>query len=106
MKVIFMGSPDFATPTHEALVKSNHEILAVYSQPPRPAGRGQKVKSTPVHQLAQSHHLSVCVPEKLSPEEVGKILAQKPDLIVVVAYGLILPENLVNSLTCINLHPS
>lgn len=106
MKIIFMGSPDFATPTLDELAKSNHEILAVYSQPPRPAGRGQKLKPTPVHQLAQSHHLSICVPEKLTPEEVDKILAQKPDLIVVVAYGLILPEKLVNSVVCINLHPS
>lgn len=101
-----MGSPDFATPTLQKIIDSKHEIISVYSQPPRPSGRGQKVNPTPVHALAEENGLQVFTPEKLTPEEVTHILDQKPDLIVVVAYGLILPKKLVETITCINLHPS
>lgn len=106
MKIIFMGSPDFATPTLQQILNSKHEVISVYSQPPRPSGRGQKVNPTPVHKLAEENNISVFTPEKLTPEEVDKLLEQKPDLIVVVAYGLILPKKLVETITCINLHPS
>lgn len=101
-----MGSPEFATPTLQQILKSEHDVISVYSQPPRPSGRGQKVNPTPVHKLAQENNVPVFTPEKLTSEEVDNLLAQKPDLIVVVAYGLILPERLVKAITCINLHPS
>lgn len=106
MNIIFMGSPDFATPTLSKLIESEHKIISVYSQPPRPSGRGQKVNQTPVHKLALENNLNIFTPEKLTPDEVNNILQQKPDLIVVVAYGLILPKLLVETITCINLHPS
>lgn len=106
MNIIFMGSPDFATPTLAKIINSEHNLLSVYSQPPRPSGRGQKVNPTPVHKLAAENSISVFTPEKLTTDEVEKILAQKPDVIVVVAYGLLLPKKLVESAPCINLHPS
>lgn len=106
MKIIFMGSPEFATPTLTQLIESHHDILSVYSQPPRPSGRGHKVNPTPVHKLAAENGLNVLTPEKLTEDEVQKILDQNPDLIVVVAYGLLLPKKLVETIACINLHPS
>ncbi len=106
MRIIFMGSPDFAVPTLEKIIKSEHEVVAVYAQPPRPAGRGKKLTATAVHKKAEEHAIDVFTPEKLTPEEIDKLDNLKPDLIVVAAYGLLLPKRLVETYNCLNLHPS
>ncbi|HFB98246.1 MAG TPA: methionyl-tRNA formyltransferase, partial [Bryobacterales bacterium] len=93
MRIVFMGSPDFAIPTLEALHGGGHEIVAVYSQPPRPAGRGKKPRRTPVHTLAEKLGIPVFTPRSLkSPEEQERFAALNADAAVVVAYGLILPQ--------------
>lgn len=106
MRIVFMGSPDFAVPSLQALMESDHEILAVYSQPPRPAGRGQKERKTPVHTLAEANNLPAFTPVKLIPEEIEKLKAMQPDIIAVAAYGLILPQGVLDIAPCINVHPS
>ncbi|MFT7144463.1 MAG: methionyl-tRNA formyltransferase [Alphaproteobacteria bacterium] len=106
MKIVFMGSPEFAVPTLNALATSMHDVVAVYSQPPRPSGRGQKVRKTPVHELAEKYDIPVFTPEKLQDDAVDTLTSLKPDLIIVVAYGLILPESVLNIAPSINLHPS
>tara|TARA_R110000868_G_scaffold218576_2_gene469230 strand:+ start:154749 stop:155678 length:930 start_codon:yes stop_codon:yes gene_type:complete len=106
MRIVFMGSPDFAVPTLDVLIHSQHEIVTVYSQPPRPSGRGQKVNQTPVHNLAELNAIPVLTPEKFKEDDIKALKALNPDLIIVVAYGLILPEGVLNVAPCINLHPS
>ncbi len=106
MRVIFMGSPHFAVPTLNTLIGSEHEVIAVYAQPPRPAGRGKKLSKTAVQLKAESHNINVYTPEKLTTEELDKLDLLNADLIVVAAYGLLLPERLVTSYPCLNLHPS
>ncbi|HWA22991.1 MAG TPA: methionyl-tRNA formyltransferase [Caulobacterales bacterium] len=109
MKLIFMGSPDFAVPSLEALRAAGHEIVCVYSQPPRPAGRGQAERKTPIHQLAEARGLPVRTPRRLkSLEEQQAFAALGADLAVVVAYGLILPQPVLDAprLGCLNLHGS
>jgi methionyl-tRNA formyltransferase len=109
MRIIFMGTPNFALPTLEALQESEHEILAVYTQPPRPAGRGQKKSLSPVHAFALEHTLPVYTPASLkSPEVQAEFAAHKADIAVVVAYGLLLPKPVLQAfpLGCINVHPS
>lgn len=106
MNIVFMGSPEFAVPTLEKIIESSHNVLAVFSQPPRPAGRGQKVKTTPVHALAEKHNIPVFTPVKLTQADFDQLNALKPDVIVVVAYGLILPKAVLDVAPCINLHPS
>src|SRR5258706_14142490 len=88
-----METPAFALPTPAALHASEHEIIAVYTQPPRPAGRGQKDTPSPVHRFAQENGLPVFTPGSLkSPEIQAEFAAHKADIAVVVAYGLILPK--------------
>ena len=109
MRIIFMGTPDFAIPTLSALAASSHEIAAVYSQPPRPAGRGQKETPTAIHQFAAHLELPVFTPVSLkSPEEQEKFRALNADVAVVVAYGLLLPQAILEGTKfgCINIHPS
>lgn len=106
MRIIFMGSPDFAVPTLESLINSEHEVVAVYAQPPRPAGRGKKLTPTAVHKIAEENSIDVFTPEKLIPEELDKLDTLKADLIIVAAYGLLLPKRLVEDYNCLNLHPS
>lgn len=106
MNIIFMGSPDFACPTLEKLINSEHTIQAVYAQPPRPAGRGQKERKTPVHILSEQHNLTVRTPERLKGEALEELLATPADVIVVVAYGLLLPKAVLDHAICLNLHPS
>jgi methionyl-tRNA formyltransferase len=109
LKLIFMGSPDFAVPSLEALRAAGHEIVCVYSQPPRPAGRGQAERKTPIHQLAEARGLPVRTPRRLkSLEEQQAFAALGADLAVVVAYGLILPQPVLDAprLGCLNLHGS
>ncbi|TXI10728.1 MAG: methionyl-tRNA formyltransferase [Novosphingobium sp.] len=109
MRIIFMGTPDFAVPTLEALVKAGHEVVAAYSQPPRPAGRGKKLQPSPVHMAADAHGIEVRTPVSLKgadeQEALGKLEA---DVAVVAAYGLILPQAVLDAprLGCLNVHGS
>ncbi len=109
MKIVFMGTPNFALPSLKALYSAGHDIVAVYSQPPRPAGRGQKETPSPVHAFALEHHIPVFTPVSLkSPEVQAEFAAHKADLAVVAAYGLLLPKVVLEAyrLGCINVHPS
>jgi len=109
MRVIFMGTPAFALPSLSALLASTHEVVAVYSQPPRPAGRGQKLTASPVHQLAEQHGVPVFTPTSLkSPEAQQQFAAHHADVAVVAAYGLLLPQAILDAPKqgCINIHPS
>jgi methionyl-tRNA formyltransferase len=108
-KLIFMGSPDFAVPALAELVAHGQEIVRVYSQPPRPAGRGQAERKTAVHQFAEKLGLSVETPSSLKkPDTVAAFAALQADLAVVVAYGLLLPKPVLDAprLGCLNLHGS
>ena len=109
MRVIFMGSPKFAVPVLEALVEASHDVLAVYSRPDRPSGRGNKTKPTAVKQAAIKCELSVRQPASLnSKTEQDGISALNPELIVVAAYGLLLPRKVLETpdFSCLNIHPS
>jgi len=109
LKLIFAGTPAFAVPTLQALIDSQHEVLAVYTQPDRPAGRGRQLRASPVKQLAQANHLPVNQPQSLKDEETASELANfQPDLMIVVAYGLILPVNILQIPLhgCLNVHAS
>ncbi|NVO57489.1 methionyl-tRNA formyltransferase [Rhodobacteraceae bacterium B1Z28] len=109
MRLIFMGTPDFSVPVLDALVDAGHEIAAVYCQPPRPAGRGKKDRPTPVHARAEALGLSVRHPVSLkSAEEQAAFAALDADVAVVVAYGLILPQPVLDAPThgCLNIHAS
>lgn len=109
MRVVFMGTPAFAVPTLKALHEAGHDIAAVYTQPPRPAGRGQKEKPSPVQEYAQAHGLKVLHPESLkSADAQAEFSSHKADIAVVVAYGLLLPKAILEAYPkgCINVHPS
>lgn len=109
MRVIFMGTPDFSVPALEALVGAGHDIVAVYTQPPRPAGRGKKERPGPVHLRAEALGLTVRHPTSLrTPEAQADVAALKADVAVVVAYGLILPQEVLDAPAqgCLNIHAS
>lgn len=109
MKLVFAGTPGFAATHLAALINAGHDIVAVYTQPDRAAGRGKKLLPSPVKQLAQQHHLPVYQPASLKQAEAQQQLAElAPDLMIVVAYGLLLPEAVLNIPTygCINVHAS
>lgn len=109
MRLIFMGTPEFSVPVLEALHGAGHEIAAVYSQPPRPAGRGKKARPGPVAQAAQALGLEVRCPVSLRGErEQAEFAALGAEVAVVVAYGLILPEPVLNAPArgCLNIHAS
>ncbi|MEM9232794.1 MAG: methionyl-tRNA formyltransferase [Pseudomonadota bacterium] len=109
MKIVFMGTPAFAVPSLAALVASGHEVLCVYTQPPRPSGRGHRIQKSPVHQFAENHGLDIRHPESLkSQEEKDAFAALGADVAIVVAYGLILPKAVLAAprLGCLNLHGS
>lgn len=109
MRVIFMGTPAFAVPTLQALIDSHHQVIAAYSQPPRPAGRGMQLQPSPIQQLAQAHNIPVFTPTSLkSPEVQAEFTAHAADVAVVAAYGLLLPQAILDAprLGCINIHPS
>jgi len=109
LKIIFAGTPAFATSSLQALLDSGHDVLAAYTQPDRPAGRGRKITASPVKVLAQEHDLPVLQPVSLRDEQARQILADwQADVLVVVAYGLILPEPVLAAprLGCINVHAS
>jgi len=107
-KIVFMGTPEFSVPILETLAKTHH-ILAVYTQPDRPVGRGQEVRFCPVKKKALEMNLPVFQPEKLSaPGEYERLATLRPDVIVVVAFGQILKKNVLDlpPLGCINIHTS
>jgi methionyl-tRNA formyltransferase len=109
MRVIFMGTPAFAVPTLSTLIAAGHDVCAVYSQPPRPAGRGMKLTASPVQQLAEEKGIPVFTPTSLkSAEEQARFAELGADLAVVAAYGLLLPQAVLDAprLGCINIHPS
>ncbi|OED48422.1 methionyl-tRNA formyltransferase [Rhodobacteraceae bacterium (ex Bugula neritina AB1)] len=109
MRIIFMGTPDFSVPVLDALVAAGHEIAAVYSQPPRPAGRGKKDRPTPVHARAAALGLEVRHPVSLKGDaEQQDFAALNADVAVVVAYGLILPQPVLDAPAqgCLNIHAS
>ncbi|MBW5800867.1 methionyl-tRNA formyltransferase [Halomonas elongata] len=109
LRVIFAGTPDFAAASLRALLASQHSVVGVYTQPDRAAGRGRKLTASPVKVLAQSHDLPVHQPESLrTPEAQAQLASLDADLIVVVAYGLILPREILDTprLGCINVHAS
>lgn len=109
MRVIFMGSPAFAVPALQALHAAGHEIVCVYSQPPRPQGRGHKLAKTAVHEAAEQLGLDVRTPASLKPaEEVEAFQALHADVAIVAAYGLILRKNILEAPKhgCINIHGS
>lgn len=109
LRIIFAGTPDFAAAHLSALLGSDHHILAVYSQPDRPAGRGRKLTPSPVKALAVTHNIPVYQPHTLKDDtEQAALAALAPDLLVVVAYGLLLPQAVLDipRLGCINVHAS
>lgn len=109
LRIVFAGTPEFAAEHLKALLDTPHQIVAVYSQPDRPAGRGQKLTPSPVKQLAVQHGIPVYQPQTLrDPAAQAELAALKPDLMVVVAYGLILPQVVLDipRLGCINSHAS
>ena len=109
MRIIFMGSPDFAVPTLEALVDAGHEVVAAYTQPPRPAGRGKGDRPTPVEVRAGELGIEVRSPRSLRNESELEAFAElEADVAVVAAYGLILPQPILDAtmLGCLNVHAS
>jgi len=109
MRIIFMGTPDFSVPVLDALVAAGHEIACVYCQPPRPAGRGKKDRPTPVQARAEALGLPVRHPASLKgAEEQADFAALNADVAVVVAYGLILPQPILDAPAqgCLNIHAS
>jgi len=109
MRIIFMGSPDFAVPTLEALVDAGHEVVAAYTQPPRPAGRGKGERATPVEARARELGIEVRSPKALRDEaEQAAFAGLDADVAVVAAYGLILPQPILDApkLGCLNVHAS
>ncbi|HSG52792.1 MAG TPA: methionyl-tRNA formyltransferase [Rheinheimera sp.] len=109
LRIIFAGTPDFAARHLQALIDSEHDVIAVYTQPDRPAGRGQQLQPSAVKQLALQHNISVLQPKSLKKAPAQQELASlNADLMVVVAYGLILPQVVLDTpkLGCINVHGS
>jgi methionyl-tRNA formyltransferase len=109
MRIVFMGSPDFAVPSLNALVEAGHGVAAAYCQPPRPAGRGKADRKTAVHQRAEQLGIEVRTPRTLrDPEEQERFRALDADLAVVAAYGLILPKPILDAPKggCVNVHAS
>jgi methionyl-tRNA formyltransferase len=109
MRIVFMGTPEFAVPALEALIAAGHDIAAVYCQPPRPAGRGKGLRPSPVQQRAEAAGIEVRTPVSLrGAEEQAAFAALKPQAAVVAAYGLILPDPVLKapSYGCFNVHAS
>jgi len=110
MRLIFMGSPDFSVPALHALINAGHEIVAVYTQPPRPAGRGKAMRRQPVHEAAETLGIEVRTPARVRRDkaEHAAFAALNADAAVVAAYGLILPKEMLDAprLGCLNIHAS
>ena len=109
LNIIFAGTPDFAAQHLQALLDSEHHVIAVYTQPDKPAGRGKKLQASPVKQLAEKHQIPVYQPKSLRKEEAqAELKALNADVMVVVAYGLILPQAVLEApkYGCLNVHGS
>lgn len=109
LNIIFAGTPDFAAQHLQALLDSEHNVIAVYTQPDKPAGRGKKLQASPVKQLAEQHKIPVYQPKSLRKEEAqAELKALNADVMVVVAYGLILPQAVLEApkYGCLNVHGS
>ncbi|MBW8309573.1 MAG: methionyl-tRNA formyltransferase [Candidatus Paracaedibacteraceae bacterium] len=109
LKLIFMGTPSFSVSALRAIVEAGYSVVAVYSQPPRPAGRGHQLSRSPVHDYAESVGIPVYTPKSLRNAEAQAIFkAHEADLAIVAAYGLILPKEILEApkLGCINIHAS
>ena len=109
LKVVFMGTPDIAVPALSSLIVAGHDIVCVYSQPPRPAGRGQRDRPSPVQKFATAHGIEVRYPTSLKDSSAQTdFAALNPDIAVVIAYGLILPAAILRTprLGCLNIHMS
>ncbi|MFT5785893.1 MAG: methionyl-tRNA formyltransferase [Ascidiaceihabitans sp.] len=109
MRIVFMGTPDFSVLVLEALVDAGHDVVAVYSQPPRPAGRGKKDRPSPVQSKAEALGLTVRYPVTVRTDEaLAEFQALNADIAVVVAYGLILPQSILDAPVkgCLNIHAS
>ena len=108
-KILFMGTPDFAVPILEALQNSDNKILEIYTQPAKKKDRGQKIQNSPVHDCAKKYNLQVRCPISLAnSEELNHLKTLKPDAVVVVAYGQILPSDFLNlkNIIFLNVHAS
>ena len=109
MNIVFAGTPSFTLPCLDALVQSKHYLMAIYTQPDRPAGRGQKLLPSPVKTWAKTHDIPVYQPLNFKHQtEIDELAALQPDIMVVIAYGLILPKSVLNipRYGCINVHAS
>ncbi len=109
LRVVFMGTPDFSVPTLAEIVGAGHDVVAAYSQPPKPAGRGMELRKSPVHAWAEASGIPVLTPKSLKPEAEHDVFrAHRADVAVVVAYGLILPKPVLEAPRegCLNLHGS
>ena len=109
LKVVFMGTPEFSVPTLAEIVAAGHDVVAVYTQPPRPAGRGMEEMRSPVHRFADASGIAVRTPKTLrDPQAQAAFAALQADVAVVVAYGLILPKPVLDAPRhgCLNLHAS
>ena len=109
LRIVFAGTPDFSVPPLQALLGSSHQVVAVYTQPDRPAGRGRKLAASPVKQAAVEAGVPVHQPPSLKDDTaVEELAALKPDLMIVVAYGLLLPQRVLDipRLGCVNIHAS
>ncbi len=109
LRVVFMGTPDFAVPSLSEIICAGHDVAAVYTQPPRPAGRGMAARPSPVHKFADEAGIPVYTPKNFrSRESLSELAALEPDVAVVAAYGLILPRAVLDIPVhgCLNLHAS
>ena len=109
LRIVFMGTPEFSVPTLSEIISAGHEVVAVYSQPPRAAGRGMNEKKTPVHEFAEQMGIPVHTPKSLKKAEQQEIFKNhNADVAIVVAYGLILPKAILDApeYGCLNLHAS
>jgi methionyl-tRNA formyltransferase len=109
LRIVFMGTPEFSVPTLSAILDAGHEVVAVYSQPPRPADRGMRERRSPVHEFAAAHGRPVLTPRRLrDPASHETFTEHRADVAVVVAYGLILPRPILVAprFGCLNLHAS
>ena len=109
LNIVFAGTPEFAATHLAALLQSEHQVVAAYTQPDRPAGRGKKLQASAVKQLAEQHDIPVYQPASLKSEEAQQQLAAlNADVMVVVAYGLILPQTILDTPKhgCLNVHGS
>ena len=108
MRIIFAGTPEFILPVLHAVISSKHDIVAILTQPDRPAGRGLKQRQSPIKQEALTHGLPVMQPETYTPQTIDDIAALQADLMITMSYGILLPDELLASLPigCVNIHTS